>query len=107
MKKVHPGLRFGIVVVICILFFFALVEWAWFDGLLRSFALGAYLIAIAVGALCAGITYGVLPVKKTIDQSKDAYADKKYRRAVVGYWTWIFIWALFMCIWVFVRTYDL
>lgn len=107
MKSIHPGIRFAIVVAITVFYILALVQWAWFDGLLRSFWIGAFLIAIAVGALCAGITYGVLPVKKTVQQSQEAFKEKRFRQAVVGYWTWIGIWALFFCIWMFVRIYDL
>lgn len=107
MKSIHPGLRFLIVAGIFVLFLLALVQWGWFDGLLKSFWIAAFLIAVAVGALCAGITYGVLPVKKTVQRSKEALADKKYRKAVIGYWTWIAIWSLFFCIWMFIRIYDL
>lgn len=107
MKSIHPGIRFAIAAAITALYIVALVQWAWFDGLLRSFWIGAFLIAIVTGALCAGITYGVLPVKKTVQQSKEAFEDKKYRSAVIGYWTWVLIWAVFFCIWMFVRIYDL
>lgn len=107
MKNVHPGLRFGIVAAITALYIFALVQWAWFDGLLKTLWPAAFLIAIVLGALCAGITYGVLPVKKTITQSKEAFNEKKYRQAVIGYWSWILIWSVFYCVWMFVRIYDL
>lgn len=95
------------VAAIFVLFILALVEWAWFDGLLRSFWIAAFLIAAVTGALSAGITYGVLPVKKTVELSKEAYKEKKFRQAVIGYWTWILIWAVFYCIWVFIRIWDL
>lgn len=107
MKNVPAWIRFAIAAGITALYIFALVEWAWFDQLLRSFWLAAFLIAIVLGALCAGITYGVLLNKKTITQSKDAFNEKKYRQAVIGYWTWILIWAVFYCVWMFVRIYDL
>jgi hypothetical protein len=107
MKQVPPVVRFLIVAAIVAFYIVALVQWGWFDGLLKSFWIAAFLIAIVAGALCAGITYGVLPVKKTVQQSKDAFADKKFRSAVIGYWTWILIWAVFFCIWMFVRIYDL
>jgi hypothetical protein len=107
MKQVPPVVRFLIVAAIFVFYLLALVQWAWFDGLIRSFFPAAFLIAFVVGTLCAGITYGVLPVKKTVEQSKVAYADKKTRQAVIGYWTWIFIWGIFFCLWMFVRIYDL
>jgi hypothetical protein len=107
MKKVPPYLRFLIVAGIFTFYLLALVQWGWFDGLLRSFWIAAFLIAALVGALCAGITYGVLPIKKTVELSKEAYAEKKFRKAVIGYWTWIGLWTFFFCIWMFVRTYDL
>lgn len=107
MKSIHPGIRFAITGAIFVLYLLALVQWAWFDGLLRSFFPAAFIIAFVAGALCAGITYGVLPIKKTVQQSKEAFADKKYRQAVIGYWTWIFIWGIFFCIWMFIRIYDL
>lgn len=107
MKSIHPGIRFAIVVAITVLYILALIQWAWFDGLLRSFWIGAFLISIAIGALCAGILYAVLPSKKTVQQSKDAFAEKKYRSAVIGYWTWILLGAGLYSLAMFGRIWDL
>jgi hypothetical protein len=107
MKSIHPGIRFAIVVGITIFYILALVQWAWFDGLLRSFWIGAFLISIAIGAACAGILYAVLPVKKTVQQSKDAFTEKKYRKAVIGYWTWIALGSILYSAAMFGRIYDL
>jgi hypothetical protein len=107
MKSIHPGIRFLIVVAITVLYILALIQWGWFDGLLRSFWIGAFLISIAIGALCAGIMYAVLPVKKTVEQSKDAFNEKKYRKAVIGYWTWIALGAGLYSLAMFGRIWDL
>lgn len=94
-----PAVRFAIAGAIFVFYLLALVQWSWFDGLINFSIPIMIAIAALLGAIGGGFTYSVLPTKKTVQQSKEAYADKKFRRAVVGYWTWILIWAAFFPFW--------
>jgi hypothetical protein len=71
-----------------------------FDGMINN-ALFLFLIgSLVLAILCAGISKGMLPTKKVVKQSVDAWKEGKHHQAIIDFGVWICLWiALFgLCI---------
>jgi hypothetical protein len=97
--KIHPVIRFIIGAGIFLLYMLCLIHWQLFDGIIRSFVPGVYLIAAVLGAAMCAIFYALLPTKKTIDITKKALQSGGKNDRVVGYWLWLLCGAIFFVIW--------
>lgn len=86
--------RFLIVAAIITFFILALVQWTWFNGILS----GAWFLIIPIILVfawaSAGITKGMLPTKKTVDQSKDAWNQNKHKKAIIDTGIWFGLWVV-------------
>jgi hypothetical protein len=98
--KISNLLRFIAGGSIFLLYLFSLIKWQLFDGIIRFSHLAAYIIVAIIGMLIAGVLYGVLPFKKTIDTANDQLhnGDMEQKKRVVGYVWWLF-WGIIVLIW--------
>jgi hypothetical protein len=100
MKLNIPNiLRFFCGALIFFFYIMGLVEWQWFDGLIRWFAPLVYLIAAVAGALMSAVLYALLPTKKVVKASGSAIKEGGKHNRAVGYYTWLLCGVLFFVIW--------
>lgn len=87
--KLHPAIRAAIAFVMFALFFFAMVEWAWLDPVIKFSKFITYLLTIVWAMLIGGVCYALLPTKKTIQTTTTALKKGGKKDRVVGYWLWL------------------
>lgn len=97
--KLAPALRFLIAAAIFATYILCMV-YNVFDGIIRAWPVFMYIIAAVAGVLISGVTYGVLPTKKTIDTTSTVFKSDGKKSRTIGYWSWIGCGIIFCVIWV-------
>lgn len=97
--KIHEVLRFIIGAAILALYIFGMVQFNWLDPIIKWSKVCAYLVVIVLGAVCAGVLYGLLPTKKTVRTTAIAFNSEGKKDRVVGYWLWLLCGVILFVIW--------
>lgn len=96
-NNISPIVRFIIAAAMFALFFFAMVEWAWLDPVIKFSKLLTYVLTIVWASMIGGVCYALLPTKKTIQTTATAIKKGGKKDRVVGYWLWLGCFVLLFC----------
>lgn len=95
--KLHPALRAAIAFVLFGLYFFAMVEFAWLDPVIKFSKLLTYVLVAIWAMLTGAVCYALIPTKKVVQTTATALKKGGKKDRVVGYWLWLGCFVVVFC----------